>query len=80
MVVPTLPFRTREDGRMSVIRSQCKDDAEYRIALRDDFAAAALLGLGAASEYTDGRMIHIEELARDAYEIADAMLSEREKK
>jgi len=69
---------------MAVIRSQCKDDAEYRIALRDDFAAAALTGLlgsPAWEKACEGQDItKVPSVSAEAaYEIADAMLAERGK-
>lgn len=60
---------------MTVIRSQCKDDAEYLTALRDDFAAAAFSGLASANK----PYLPLNECAELAYKCADAMLAERDK-
>ena len=60
---------------MSVIRSQCKDEAEYIQALRDDFAAKAMQSLVGIGYSSDGVATDVQV----AYEIADAMLKEREK-
>lgn len=54
---------------MSVIRSQCKDEAEYLQALRNDFAAAAMQALIIAS-----KSCRPPQAARFAREMADAML------
>ena len=59
---------------MSVLRSQCKDDAEYLEAKRDDFAAAALTSF--IGDTTRWAMSSVE-LAERAYEVADAMMKER---
>jgi len=68
---------------MTVIRSQCKDDAEYRVALRDDFAAAALPAVLAMLPDALPSPIPKEtagmRAAKAAYEAADAMLAERDK-
>jgi hypothetical protein len=62
---------------MTVIRSQCKDDAEYRQALRDDFAAAAMNAiLISGDRFANLKKRTVEEAA---FEVADGMLAEREK-
>ena len=73
-----------KEGSMSVIRSQCKDDAEYRQALRDDFAAAALSAVIAKYEALTKVGEHTvpaipSAAAYLAYEYADALLAERAK-
>jgi len=61
---------------MSVIRSQCKDGAEYLQALRDEFAGIALQGLIVADpRETKGA----KPIARESYELADAMIEARKK-
>lgn len=56
---------------MSVIRSQCKDDAEYLTALRDDFAGKAMQGFCVDANYTFSRAAEL------AYGQADAMIKAR---
>jgi len=68
---------------MSVIRSQCNNEEEYKIALRDDFAAAALTGYRCAywqwykQVGNDGEVADPEKLAEWSYVDADAMLEAR---
>lgn len=63
---------------MSVIRSQCKSDEEYLLALRDDFAAKAMQGCCAKGDGSLGGDGSAEAVASWSYEIADAMLKARE--
>jgi hypothetical protein len=60
---------------MSVIRSQCKSDEEYLLALRDDFAAKAMQQL-VLSVF---KQEHVDGIVSASYIIADAMLKERAK-
>ena len=53
-----------------------KDKAQDELTLRDYFAAKALQGMLADPEWGASP----ERLAADSYEMADAMLAEREKK
>ena len=62
---------------MTVIRSQCKDDAEYRAALRDYFAGIALAGI--YRELGANGIHDHSDAAKASYHQADAMLAEREK-
>ena len=64
---------------MTVIRSQCKDNEEYRISLRDDFAAAALQGIMADPEVGLRSQRHYDDIVNQSYRLADAMLTERDK-
>ena len=73
-VLPQMPFRRRKESRMTVIRSQCKDNDEYKQALRDDFAAAALQGVMA-----HGHTAPFSAIAVEVYQLADAMLAARGK-
>ena len=59
---------------MSVIRSQCKSDEEYLLALRDDFAAKAMQQL-VLSVF---KQEHVDGIVSASYIIADAMLKARE--
>lgn len=71
---------------MSVIRSQCKDEAEYLQALRVEFAAAALTGILAGVsdagvtgilETCDKHGVEPPELhAGMAWNVSDAMIDE----
>jgi len=61
---------------MSVIRSQCASEEEYIETLRNDFAAKAMQGLLACSIQPQSG---VDMYAKDAYLIADAMLSARVK-
>ncbi len=71
---------------MTVIRSQCKDDAEYREALRDDFAAHETSrpdkdwwrGYFGYPEPASAEE-RIRGLVAYRFECADAMLAERDK-
>lgn len=56
-----------------VPRSMCKDEAEHKQMLRDEFAAKAMQGMIAINNE------YIEVIAGKAYRMADAMLAEREK-
>ena len=64
---------------MSVLRSQCKDDAEYLEAKRDDFAAAALTGLCALvpKKLDEAPSWGWTMIASASYQVADAMMKER---
>ena len=58
---------------MSVIRSQCKDEAEYLQALRDEFAAKAMQAFVGLDHMANADVV------KESYAIADAMLAERAK-
>ncbi|MFA6204191.1 MAG: hypothetical protein WC710_13525 [Gallionella sp.] len=62
---------------MSIIRSQCKDDEEYLCALRDEFAAKAMQGMYASSQYGEHLPSQIDAVAAFAYQVADAMFAAR---
>lgn len=80
---------------MSVIRSHCVSDEDYRIALRDDFAAKAMQGMLANPEickagnprseennFREGCYAideQLDDIAELAYQAADEMLQERAK-
>jgi hypothetical protein len=49
------------------------------MTLRDWFAGMAMQGLASGLEWTNGRVFGSEELAEDAFSIADSMLAERKK-
>ncbi len=49
------------------------------MTLRDYFAAQALAGICANMNCNPTRLPHFENIAEDAYKMADAMLKEREK-
>ncbi len=61
---------------MSVIRSQCTSDAEFKEALRDDFAAKALQAMITARPDTSSEKPMLT--CEGAYQFADAMLLARE--
>ena len=67
---------------MSVIRSQCKSDEEYLLALRDDFAAKAMHGLVASCNNQDRLegILGFRKISEAAYVAADSMLLAREAK
>ena len=67
---------------MSVIRSQCKDEAEYITALRDEFAAQSLMGIlsDPTVQCEESWNIFKATIAERSYEFADAMLTARSKK
>lgn len=53
------------------------NEVGYGMSLRDYFAGQAIAGLMAAGEYNESREGYSRN-AKDAYEIADAMLKARE--
>ena len=69
---------------MTVIRSPCKDEAEYLQALRDDFAAAALPAVIVRYEALTQVDDHAAPVSPSAavemaYRYAEAAIIEREK-
>jgi hypothetical protein len=61
---------------VSVLRSQCCGEAEFKQALREEFATAALQGMCGNSSMP--KSFSPENAAKAAYVFADAMLAARE--
>ena len=72
---PTGETVTR-NGITRVLHAPVKHDG---MTLRDWFAGKALAGELASQGVNDGQWIHLPDLASRCFEIADAMISERDK-